>query len=124
MAPIAPHEHQEVRLVLGGKKPLGSIEKQKDPLGYAIAVSLIHTGLLRGFISPTEDDCTGEATFVAPQNKALLERFKWLLEHGVENLGLKQFHREMGRLYGYTEQDIEDFISANIHCECIKCRGK
>lgn len=123
MAPIAPHHNCEVRLVLSGTKPLGSIEKRKDPMGYSLACALSKVGMLNAFIGPTADSKEGEATFVLPQNKHLLERFKWLLNEGVKTLGLKQYHREMGKLYGYTEQDIEDFISANIHCDCTKCRG-
>lgn len=37
---VAPHINCEVRLVLAGLKPLGTIERNKDVHGYAIAIAL------------------------------------------------------------------------------------
>ena len=76
MSPIAPHQNCEVRLVLSGTKPLGSIEKGKDPYGYSLACALSKVGMLNAFIGPTRDSEEGEAIFVLPQNKHLIERFK------------------------------------------------
>lgn len=122
--PVAPHENCEVRLVLSGSKPLATIEKKKDPFGYSIAVSLSKVGMLKGKISPTTDSNEGEIVFVKPNNEKLLSQYFDLLQNGIKRLGIKQYHREMGRLFGYSEQDIEDFIAVEINCNCTKCRGK
>ena len=37
---VAPHENCEVRLVMGGSKPLAVIEKAKDPYGFSLAIAL------------------------------------------------------------------------------------
>lgn len=121
--PIAPHERSEVRLVLSGLKPLATIEKVKDPIGYSIAISMAGTGALACWVEPTKDSPSGEVVITLPANANLIPEYFWLLHEGIKELGLKQYHRRMGTLFGYSEADIEDFIEADIHCECSKCRG-
>ena len=117
---IAPHESCEVRLVLGGLKPLAAIEKAKDPIGYALAVSMAGTGAL----SIRFEKGIAECLITKPSNRYKLDQYQWLLRHGVEAVGLKEYHRRMGRLFGYTEEDINAYIEADIHCECSKCKGR
>lgn len=120
---VAPHESCEVRLVQAGTKPLATIEKRKQPLLYSIAVSLWKAGAIYGECIPSKDSPEGEVVITARNNKHLVLRYKWLLEHGVADLGIKEYHRHMGRLFGYRDEDIEAFIAAEIHCDCSKCRG-
>lgn len=120
---IAPHEANEVRLVLAGTKPLATIEKRKQPILYSLAVALAGTGALFIFVSPTKDSPEGEAVITLRKNRHLVSEYLHLLEYGVSEYGLKGYHRRMGRLYGYSEADIEAFIAAEIHCDCSKCRG-
>ena len=114
---IAPHEFCEVRLVLGGHKPLAAIEKAKDAIGYALAISMSGTGAL------ALSQEFGEVIIVKPCNTKLIAQYYWLLAEGVKELGLKEYHRSMGRLFGYTEEDINTFIKSDIHCDCHKCKG-
>lgn len=121
MGKIAPHKSCEVRLVLSGTKPLATIEKGKDQYGYAIAVALSKTGLLKAVTKPTMDSPTGEIVFVKPANHELLHKYFWLLDNGAKELGIKNYHRQMGKLFGYTDSDVEEFINANFQCNCRKC---
>lgn len=121
---IAPHEHCEVRLVLAGTKPLATIEKEKDPMGFSMAVACINAGMLRGIVQPTKDCPTGEVALTLPKNVNLLDSYKHLLEEGVKLYGIKEYHRKMGKIFGYREEDIEEFIKAEIKCDCSKCRGE
>ena len=121
---IAPHENNEVRLVLGGMKPLATIEKAKQPIGYALAIALSGTGAIASSVVRSKDSPEGEVVITLPKNKHRIEKYKWLLSHGVEAVGIKEYHRRMGRLFGYTEEDISTFINAEIHCNCSKCRGR
>lgn len=116
---VAPHLNCEVRLVLGGHKPLASIELAKDSIGYALAISLHSTGAL--LLDQVQD---GEVIIVKPSNIHLLFEYKALLCSGVSDYGLKEYHRKMGRLYGYREEDIEAFITSEINCNCNKCTGR
>jgi len=120
---IAPHEHTEVRLVLSGSKPLATIEKVKDPIGYSIAIAMAGTGALKALTRPTTDSPEGEVVIVLPANKSLLVTYQELLEAGVANYGIKSYHRQMGKLFGYTALDIEMFIKSDIQCDCVKCNG-
>jgi len=120
---IAPHENNEVRLVLSGAKPLATIEKAKDPYGFALAIAMSGTGALYCVVRPTADLPSGEVIITLPSNKSHIYHYDWLLDYGVKQLGLKNFHRKMGRLFGYAETDIEAFIEADIDCGCSKCTG-
>jgi len=123
MGTVAPHQFNEVRLVLAGSKPLATIERSKDESGYATAIALGTAGMLRTYVRPTVDDCTGEVVFTKPANAQLITRYVWLLQNGVATYGVKENHRKLGRLFGYTEADIETFINAEINCLCQKCKG-
>lgn len=57
--PVAPHENAEVRLVLSGVKPLATIEKAKDPIGYGIAISCAAAGMLKAQIVVSVDSPEG-----------------------------------------------------------------
>lgn len=117
---VAPHINCEVRLVLGGVKPLATIEKVKDPYGYALAIALYSTGAL----SLEQVACgVGEVVFTTPKNKHLIQEWRDLLYSGVRDYGLKGYHYRMGRLYGYSEEDIRTFVESEIDCNCNKCRG-
>ena len=124
MGTVAPHEGREVLMVMNGIKPFATIEFDKDTDGYAMAVSLCATGMLVGSVRPTPDCEMGEIAFTKPSNRAYIGRYNMLLDHGVEMHGLKGYHRKMGQLFGYSEEDVEAFISANINCDCIKCNGR
>lgn len=120
---VAPHENNEVRLVLGGMKPLATIEKAKQPIGYSLAIALAGTGALRARVIVSKDSPEGEVVITLPKHEHRIQKYLWLLEHGVKAVGIKEYHRRMGRLFGYTEADINAFIQAEIHCECSKCKG-
>lgn len=120
---VAPHENNEVRLVLGGMKPLATIEKAKQPIGYALGIALAGTGALRARTVVSKDSPEGEVVITLPKQEHRIQKYLWLVEHGVKALGIKEYHRRMGRLFGYTEADINAFIEAEIHCTCSKCKG-
>ena len=120
---IAPHEANEVRLVLAGTKPLATIENRKQPILYSLAVSCAKAGMLSYHIHRSDDSPEGEVIITAKKNRHLLDAYLDLLGYGVRNYGIKEYHRRMGRLFGYTEADIEAFIAAEIHCDCTKCKG-
>ncbi len=121
--PVAPHQNAEVRLVLSGSKPLATIEKAKDPIGFSIAVAVGNAGMLKHMIVRSPDSPEGEVVIVKNGNQHLIAEYIHLLHNGVQEYGIKEYHRRMGRLFGYAEQDIEDFLAAEIHCECSKCTG-
>lgn len=120
---IAPHEYNEVDLVLNGAKPLATIERRKDYNGYRTAVQLISEGVLAGKASSTVDSPEGEVVLTLPENQHLIEKYQHLLLHGVQELGIKEYHRAMGRMFGYDSESIEEFINAEINCDCRKCTG-
>ena len=121
---IAPHVNSEVRLVLSDLKPLATIEKVKDPIGYSIAVSLAGVGLLASRCQPTSDSPDGEIIITKISNRKLIHDYLYLLSNGIALYGIKEYHRRMGKFFGYSSEDIEEFIEAEIDCNCLKCKGK
>lgn len=117
---VAPHLNKEVHLVASGSKPLAVIERNKDLNNYALAMSLASTGAL--YVD--KDPITHDIVITKPCNKHLVDRYFYLLSYGVKELGIKQYHRAMGSLFGYTKADIEAFIDAEVHCDCDKCKGR
>ena len=124
MGTIAPHEGKEVVMVMNGLKPFATIEFSKDTNGYSMAVSLCATGMLVGSVRPTADCEMGEIAFTKPSNRAMIDEYNTLLDHGVMAYGIKGYHRRMGELFGYDEADVEAFIESTIKCDCIKCNGR
>jgi len=118
MGQVAPHENCEVRLVLAGSKPLAAIEMEKDHSSYALARCMASTGAL--ILHQLE----GEVVIVKPNNRELLGEYIYLLENGVQEYGVIEYNRLMGRIFGYTEEDIEAFIKEDISCDCGKCTGR
>ena len=115
---VAPHENCEVRLVLAGSKPLAAIEMEKDHSSYALARCMASTGAL--ILHQLE----GEVIIVKPNNRELLGEYIFLLENGIAEYGSIEYTRRMGRMFGYTEADVEAFIKEDISCDCDKCTGK
>lgn len=120
---VAPHRGHEVRMVLAGHKPLATIEHDKDPDQYVLAVCLMGAGMLVGKVEPTDDCPLGEITFTSPAQRAALDKYEVLKEIGPVRMGPTFYHREMGRLFGYSEEDIDAFIAAEVQCTCSKCTG-
>lgn len=121
MSRVAPHRNQELQMVLEGKKPLASVERAKDPDQYLEIVNRVswynYSPALTFVI------CGDEIVFTTYENRHLLTLYKLVLEHGVDLFGRELYHRVMGKLYGYSNEDIQAFIDDEIDCDCNKCRG-
>jgi len=117
---IAPHVGREIDLVLDGVKPLATIERRKDRLGFNRAVALADTRMNVWVVVRNGDEGPEAILSYRPD---LIREYRWLLDNGVREYGIKEYHRRMGRLFGYAEADIEAFIAADIDCDCSKCRG-
>lgn len=115
---IAPHKGRETSLVLSGAKPFAVIEKRKDSAQYHYAGAIDQTGITIAY----RDGLDGPEVIVT-RNRAAIAQYDALLLDGIMRLGLKNYHRAMGLLFGYAREDIENFISSAINCNCAKCGG-
>ena len=114
---VAPHEGREIQLVLDGTKPLAVIELNKQPREYEQAIAGIH-GLFA--LDNWMDDTGWEAVITTIHNQALVLKYLDAVE--MEESTAK--HRTLGRLFGYSEADIEEFINNRPPCNCSKCCSK
>lgn len=116
---VAPHEGRELELLASGQKDFAVIEQAKNPLDYSAASDLAYG---HGIAVVYHTGPEGPEVVLA-RRLADLAKYSALINGGIQRLGIKEYHRQMGRLFGYSEADIEAFISAEIHCDCSKCRG-
>ena len=115
---IAPHENQEISLILNGAKNFAVIEKRKDIASYFAAGAISRKDITVQY----QETETGPEVILTSKH-ALIAEYNALLFDGVSRLGLKNYHRAMGKLFGYSPADIETFITAEINCNCSKCGG-
>ena len=123
MGQVAPHaDRNELAMVIAGEKPMAAIERGKDEAMFVAIDAELDTGGVVGYVW-LNPDYEWEAVVALPENWQLLKEYRRLLLTGVQDYGIKEHHRRMGRLFGYTESDVEAFISAEIQCDCAKCTG-
>ena len=118
---IAPHEGQEIQLVLNGTKPLAVIEERKQPDVYNRAVDSIDG--LHTYVR-FDDDSGYEAVVVDNRNVGLVKEYLDAMELPTGTQSQRNArHRTLGRLFGYSEADIHEFIMNQPTCNCSKCTG-
>jgi len=114
--PIAPHENIELEYVMVGLKPLASLEKDKQPDQFERALKLKHVA------SVMQHD-ENLLTVTRRENSHLHEVFKLLSSERASVIvrSAEEKHRLLGRLFGYSETDIDEFIAAGLDCACGQC---
>lgn len=122
---LAPHRGQEWNLILMGEKPFAVVELKKDPEQYNYV--LTHLELFEVIEKSTPEG--REVRFWKKgSEEGRLANFKYtnLVNRSIEFIdryGQEWYTREMGQVFGYTEQQIQDFIDGSTKCDCTKCRG-
>lgn len=114
---LAPHEGSELSRVLDGTKPFAVIERDKD------AEQFIQVLELGNQLSVQVTDAN-ELAFCLPENSEYHTLYN-LLRSNIGNV-LHRTDRDyqtlMGRLFGYTDEEIEAFLNEEIKCNCTKCK--
>lgn len=111
---VAPHENRELDMVLRGEKPMCSISQTKNPVHFKDAETLSRHGTLVTYFHHQTLVC------VLPKDEWCLEVYKNYLES--DRLSQLNYTILMGRLFGYSDDDIYKFIQVN-ECECVQCVG-
>ncbi len=114
---IAPDKGNEIDLVIAGDKPLAVIEKSKDPEQYARALRMQADQFSYAAVTPWIGPEGPEVVVYILHSTFHKYRDALALPEGNERT------RKLGRLFGYSEADIEVFINAKIDCYCSKCSG-
>jgi hypothetical protein len=113
---VAPHEGEELTLVMMGVKPAAIIERDKQPEMYDKAQSLCHV------ISVYQLD-VGIISVTKPENAHLHATIELLGSPNakivVRSTAEKQ--RLLGRILGYSEEQIDEFVRNPPECDCRWC---
>jgi hypothetical protein len=109
---IAPHRGRELRLVLDGTKPLGSIPMDHEDAPTVFRSVGMYTYMRAGIVyfALTEGPIN-TYKFLNSSAAAIVVRSK------------QEHNRLVGRLFGYTEDEIDVFFEANLACACGDCKG-
>lgn len=70
-------------------------------------------------------DNNREVAITLAKNKHLHEQYDLLMSpKAAQVIRSKEEHqRAMGKLFGYTDEEIEAFIKSSIDCDCPQCTG-
>lgn len=117
--PIAPHEGREIEMVMNGIKPLASIEKSKQPEMFEKALALSD---MIDIVVVLHDK--GHLTITRKENEKLHGVFSLLCSPKAAMVVRSQAEKSrlLGRLFGYSEEDIDEFIAADMQCACGQCK--
>lgn len=115
---IAPHQGRELALVLAGTKPMGSLQfvqyvdqMRSMKISKPFVVDTVHTPDGMFVIFSLDGD--------------ILKKYRELLlnERALAENGLEWYQRSMGKLFGYTEEEVDAFVSKEFKCNCANCKG-
>lgn len=103
-----------------GKKPFSVVEKRKAPWLFEQVMS--HAALLdiRMYFPH-------ELAFTAKRLDYVKYHTKYQSLHRErvnQSMSREEFQRQMGKLFGYSEESIQEFIDSGLYCECHNCGGK
>ena len=106
--------------VIAGDKPFMVVDKKKAPDMFRVIMNRVELLDIRvHFNNELALSKKGGQSFV-PHNRYIALH----LARQQRTMSRAYFQRQMGKLFGYNEQDIEDFINSGDYCECRNCGGK
>jgi hypothetical protein len=116
---IAPHEGNELDMILAGTKVFAVLSATKhDKLIERCKACLRVLGgwnytrtLYRVFSVAGGDHNSFYLHLVNNKNRY------------IEIFGIEMYQRSMGKLFGYTDEQINSFIASDIDCTCDNCGG-
>lgn len=113
---IAPHEGSELDMVIAGVKPLAIIYRSKQPQLFVKALwdsTMYESVVVRyGVLAIAKDIQT-------------IRSYKSLVTNR-KSYTREQYQRCIGKLFGYENYQIEEFIQSEIGktCTCVECGGE
>ncbi|QDP58679.1 MAG: hypothetical protein Tp125SUR00d2C35697761_14 [Prokaryotic dsDNA virus sp.] len=115
---VAPDKGHELNHVMLGLKPIASLSKKKHPVQYERALTLRH---VQGVVIVRQTD---EVITVSKAENIHLHGVYTILTKTPKKLVRSKEGKQvlMGRMFGYTDDQIADFIKADIKCDCAECR--
>jgi len=117
---IAPHEGRELELVIAGIKPLALIEDSKQPI-----IANMLRGELPRMLFPELHIVKREKEVLITKkgNEFNIALYEGLLHLHRSRRSDKDYTIAMGKLFGYTEEEIKAFLEGDLKCNCEKCVG-
>ena len=114
---VAPHEGNELTLVMQGVKPAAIIDKTKQKDMFDKALELMHVVAIEP-VSDTE-------IAVTRHEHSFLIRIIEVLGSNKANLivgSKEEKQRMLGRILGYKQKDIDEFVKNPPDCNCRWCK--
>lgn len=102
-----------------GEKPFSVVDKKKDPW-------LFNQVMLNAELLDVRMHYHNELAFTKKGQYSYVPHTKYLSLHRSRvnrEMSREEFQRQMGRLFGYSEESIEAFIDSGDYCDCRNCGG-
>ena len=104
---------------VNGIKPFSVVDKKKDP--WLFKQVMAHAEVL-----DVRMHYPDELAYTARRLDHKKYHVKYLALHRSRNLNemsREYFQRQMGKLFGYSEESTQEFIDSGLYCECRNCGG-
>ena len=122
MSKIAPHEGNELDMLADGSKVFAVLEEGKhdDLLSHVIFGNGILNIVTEWY---NADELMLFHYTLGRVNKEMYCMLRDNREYYILMFGKEDYQRKMGKVFGYSDEDIEAFISNPPDCNCEKCGG-
>jgi len=118
MSKIAPHEGNELDMLLAGTKKFAVLEKWKHHGQVQRLANLQYSTGIKWEIDYKRNEVlvwVGDGHYTALEYKLLLVN--------RDLFSKQEFQYKMGKIFGYSDEEIEGFINNPPDCNCTKCGG-
>ena len=116
---IAPNQGHEIDNLLAGRVPLISFKnytaEQANRLGVLVSYGTIKTYLGVDRVLLVVPYTTGWRNYCTLYDDLIT----YAKQYGVDEF----YHTAMGRLHGYSDDDIREFLTNPPECDCSQCKG-
>ncbi len=114
-----PESVRTLHAVTSGEKPFGVVDKKKDPW-------LFNQVMLNAELLDVRMHYHNELAYTKKGPDSYKQHNRYLSLHFCRTNRLvsrAEFQRQMGKLFGYSEESIQAFIDSGDYCGCRNCGG-
>ena len=114
-----PESVRTLHATTSGEKPFSVVDKKKDPW-------LFNQVMLNAELLDVRMHYHNELAYTKKGLGSYKLHSRYLsLHHARVNRDMSReyFQRQMGKLFGYSDEAIQSFIDSDVYCECRNCGG-
>ena len=114
-----PESVRVLHATTSGEKPFSVVDKKKDPW-------LFNQVMLNAELLDVRMHYHNELAFTKRGRDSFKYHNRYLCLHHIRtqyDMSREEFQRQMGKLFGYSDESIQEFIESDDYCDCRNCGG-